>query len=163
MGGPTQNPKDEPTRDRDNPAPSGQSAQSQSLPIGDEERHERAEDLGEQREHGEALLSEPSASSRFSFSSRRPSAPSTESGFGARPNAGGGGADGACWLALAALTPVASSVPAAAAVPRKPRRVGELIENPPRANAIAGALGQDCFNPVNISADPLVSSGILFP
>ena len=54
MGGPTQNPKDEPTRDRDNQAPSGQSAQSQSLPIGDEERHERAEDLGEQREHGSA-------------------------------------------------------------------------------------------------------------
>ena len=52
MGGPTQGPKDEPTEDRNNPNPSGQRAQAQSLPIGDEERHERAEDLGEQREHG---------------------------------------------------------------------------------------------------------------
>lgn len=52
VGGPTQSPKDEPTADRDNPAPSGQSAQSQSAPIGDEERDERAEDLGEQIERG---------------------------------------------------------------------------------------------------------------
>ena len=47
FGGPTQGSNDEPTRDRDNPAPHGQRASAQSLPIGDEERHERAEDRGE--------------------------------------------------------------------------------------------------------------------
>jgi hypothetical protein len=52
MGGPTQRPKDEPTEDRNNPAPDDRSAQSQSLPIGDEERHERAEDFGEARGRG---------------------------------------------------------------------------------------------------------------
>ena len=45
MGGPTQGRKDEPTEDRDNRLqPSGMSAQSQSSPIGDEERSNRDHD-----------------------------------------------------------------------------------------------------------------------
>lgn len=52
QGGPTRGPKDEPTEDRNNPAPPGQSAQSQSLPIGDGERRDRAEEFGEERGRG---------------------------------------------------------------------------------------------------------------
>lgn len=52
QGGPTRNPKDVPTEDRNNPAPPGRNAQSQSLPLGDEERRERAEDVGEARGRG---------------------------------------------------------------------------------------------------------------
>ena len=52
VGGPSQSPKDRPTDDRDNPAPSDQSAQSQSRPIGDEERDVRAEASGEERGRG---------------------------------------------------------------------------------------------------------------
>ncbi|MGH9457190.1 MAG: hypothetical protein ACRD2J_06065 [Thermoanaerobaculia bacterium] len=52
QGGPTRNPKDEPTADRDNRVSSGRRAQAQSAPIGDEERHARASDRGEQLGHG---------------------------------------------------------------------------------------------------------------
>lgn len=50
-GGPSQSPKDEPTADRDNSTYSGRNAQSQSEPIGDEERENR-EGAGESRRNG---------------------------------------------------------------------------------------------------------------
>jgi ribosome-associated translation inhibitor RaiA len=58
MGGPTQRPSDPPTEDRDNAAqPAGMSAQSQSGPIGDEERSNR--DGDPLSDHGVSRLAGP--------------------------------------------------------------------------------------------------------
>jgi hypothetical protein len=51
QGGPTVSPKDQPTPDRDNERQTERSAQSQSAPIGDEERDNR-EGAGESRRNG---------------------------------------------------------------------------------------------------------------